>query len=107
VVPTVRFLCELGLLTALAYWGFHTFDGVAGVLVGVGAPIAAAVIWGAFVAPKARWPVAVAVRVVIELVLFGAAVIALVAADQVVSAVVLGVAALWTSLLNAAGESHR
>jgi hypothetical protein len=73
-VLTVRFLCELGLLGALAYWGFHTFEGTLGV------PI--------------------------ELVLFGAAVVALAAADQVVAAVVLGVAALATSLLNVATESH-
>jgi hypothetical protein len=106
LISTVRFLCELGLLAALAYWGFHTFDGVGGVVVGFGAPIVAAAIWGAFAAPKARWPVPVAFRAAVELVLFGAAVVALVAADQVVWAVVLGVAAVSTSLLNAATESH-
>jgi Protein of unknown function (DUF2568) len=56
------------------------------------------------VAPKARWPVPIPTRVVIELVLFGAAVGALVVAGQPVLAVVLGVAALVTSLLNASQQ---
>ena len=70
----------------------------------VGAPLLAAVVWGAWVAPKARWPVPMPVRVVIELVLFGAAVGGLTVAGQPVLAVVLGVAALVTSLLNASQE---
>jgi uncharacterized membrane protein YhaH (DUF805 family) len=102
----LRLLRSEGSATRHAYWGFHTFDGVGGVVVGFGAPIVAAAIWGAFAAPKARWPVPVAFRAAVELVLFGAAVVALVAADQVVWAVVLGVAAVSTSLLNAATESH-
>jgi hypothetical protein len=64
----------------------------------------AAVVWGAWVAPKARWPVPMPVRVVIELVLFGAAVGGLTVAGQPALAVVLGVAALVTSLLNASQE---
>jgi Protein of unknown function (DUF2568) len=51
----------------------------------------AAVVWGAWVAPEARWPVPIPTRVVIELVLFGGAVGALVVAGQPVLAVVLGV----------------
>jgi hypothetical protein len=74
------------------------------VVLGVGAPLLAAVVWGAWVAPKARWPVPIPTRVVIELVLFGAAVGALAVAGQPVLAVVLSVAALTTSLLNASQE---
>jgi hypothetical protein len=43
-------------------------------------------------------------RVAIELILFGAAVSALAVAGQLLAAVVLGVAALATSLLNASQE---
>jgi Protein of unknown function (DUF2568) len=97
VTLTVRFLCELAMLAALAYWGFGTGDGV-------GASLLAAVVWGAVVAPKARWPVPTPTRVVIELVLFGAAAGTLAVAGQPVLAVVLGIAALATSLLNASQE---
>jgi hypothetical protein len=104
VTLTVRFLCELAMLTALAYWGFTVGNGVGTWVLGVGAPLLAAVVWGAWVAPKARWPVPIPTRVVIELIVFGAAVGALAVAGQPVLAVVLGVAALDTSLLNASQE---
>jgi hypothetical protein len=101
---TVRFLCELAMLATLAYWGFQVGDGVGAWLLGIGAPLLAAVVWGVLVAPKARWPVPIPIRVVIELVLFGAAVAALAVAGQPLLAVVLGVAALATSLFNASQE---
>jgi Protein of unknown function (DUF2568) len=104
VTLTVRFLCELAMLAGLAYWGFAVGDGAGAWVLGVGAPLLAAVVWGALVAPKARWPVPIPTRVVVELVLFGAAVGALAVAGQPLAAVVLGVAALATSLLNAAQE---
>jgi O-antigen/teichoic acid export membrane protein len=103
VTLAVRFLCELAMLAALVYWGFTAGDGAGAWLLGVGA-LLAAVVWGALVAPKARWPVPIPVRVVIELVLFGAAVGGLAAAGQPLLAVVLGVAGLATSLLNASQE---
>jgi hypothetical protein len=106
VTLTVRFLCELGILAALAYWGFGLGDGIGAWVLGVGAPLLAAVVWGAFVAPKARWPVPILTRVVIELILFAAAAGALAVAGQPVPAVVLGVVALATSLLNASQERH-
>ena len=101
---TVRFLCELAMLAALAYWGFSVGDGVAAWLLGLGAPLLAAVVWGVLVAPKARWPLPLPVRVAIEVLLFGVAAGALAAAGRPVLAVVLGGAALATSLLNAAQE---
>jgi len=104
VTLTVRFLCELAMLAALAYWGFRTGNGLRAWLLGLGAPLLAAAVWGALVAPKARWPVPIQVRVVIELALYSAAVAAVVAAGQPVLAVVLAVAALATSLLNARQE---
>ena len=104
VTLTVRFLCELALLAALAFWGFAAGDGLGAWLLGLGAPVAAAVVWGAFVAPRARWPVPGPVRVAIELALFAVAAAARAAAGQPVAAVVLGVAGLVTSLLNEAQE---
>jgi hypothetical protein len=104
VTLTVRFLCELAMLAALAYWGFTVGDGIGAGVLGLGAPLVAAVVWGTWVAPKARWPVPIPTRVVIELVLFGAAAGALAVAGQPLAAVVLGVSALTTSLLNASQE---
>ena len=71
VTLTLRFLCELAMLVALAYWGFTFGEGAAAWMLGVGAPLLAAVVWGALVAPKARWSVPISTRVAIELVLSG------------------------------------
>jgi Protein of unknown function (DUF2568) len=106
ITLTVRFLCELAMLAALAYWGFRVGDGVGAWALGIGAPLLAAVVWGAWVAPKARWPVPIPTRVLLELILFGAAAGALAIAGQPLLAVVLGVAALATSLLNAQQEGQ-
>ena len=70
------------MLAALAYWGFTVGDGAGAWALGVGAPLLAAIVWGAWVAPKARWPVPIPTRVAIELILFGAAVGALAVAGQ-------------------------
>ena len=104
VTLTARFLCELAMLAALAYGGFSVSDGGEAWALGVGAPLLAAVVWGALVAPKARWPVPIPTRVVIELILFGVAAGALAVAGLPLAAVVLGAAALVTSLLNASQE---
>jgi hypothetical protein len=85
----LRFLLELAALGALAYWGFTEFDGVAQWLVGLGAPLIAAVVWGRFVSPKASHPATDPERLLLELLVFGAGAAALVAADQVASALVL------------------
>jgi hypothetical protein len=76
---TVRFLLELCMLTALGYWGFKTGDGAAAWLLGLGAPLAAAVVWGLFIAPKATVEVPRAVWIGLQVLLFGAAALALAA----------------------------
>jgi hypothetical protein len=81
----LRFLLELALLAALAYWGWHE----QGVVLAIVLPLLAAVVWGAFVAPKARFPVSVPVRLAIELTLFGLAVAGLFAAGADVLAIAL------------------
>ena len=53
---------------------------------------------------RRRWPVPIPTRVAIELILFGVGTAALAVAGQPMLAVVLGVAVLATSLLNASQE---
>lgn len=101
---TARFLCELAMLAALAFWGYVVGEGPWAWLLGLGAAALAAFVWGTFVAPRARVPVPASVRVQIELVLYAVAAVCLGSAGQPVAAVVLGVAGLVTSLLNDAQE---
>lgn len=50
----VRFLLELCMLAAFAYWGFWIGSGTAGkIVLGIGVPLLAAVLWGLFAARKA------------------------------------------------------
>jgi hypothetical protein len=87
----LRFLLELCALAGLAYWGFHTGVGwLLKTVLGIGAPLLAAVVWGAFVAPKAVVPVSAPVRLGFELAVFAAAVAGLLAARQVGLAGLLG-----------------
>jgi len=88
---TVRFLLELCALAALAWWGFTTGpNALAKVGLGIGAPLLAAVLWGAFVAPNARVTVPWTVRLAVELAVFAAAVAALFAIDRPGLALALG-----------------
>ena len=98
LVLTVRFLLELTALWALGYWGWTQHTGLVRVLLAVGAPLAAATLWGVFRVPgyPREAPVAVRgpVRLLVEAVVFGSATWALYAAGRadwaVVFAVVVG-----------------
>ncbi len=75
----VRLLLELGALAALAVWGWRVGDGVLRVLLAVGAPALAAVVWGTLVAPKAAHRLTDPGRLFVEILVFGAAVVGLAA----------------------------
>ena len=97
---TVAFLAELAALAALASWGWSTGGSTAGrVVLAVAAPAVAAVLWGVFAAPRA--PVRVpALTVLVKVVVFGAAVLALFATGHPVLGILLAAAALLSSLLS-------
>jgi uncharacterized protein DUF2568 len=95
----VRFGLELAALFALGYWGITTGDGaVSKTILGLGAPLVAAVLWALFVSPKARFQSPL-LKVAFELVVFGAAALALVEADRVSLAIVFAVVALIDGVL--------
>ena len=89
----LRFFLELAALAALAYWGFEEFGGLVQWVIGLGAPLVAATVWGTFMSPKASRPTVDPARLVIEFLVFGSGVAALFAADAPVLAVVFAVLA--------------
>ena len=105
-ILAIRLLCELGLLAGLAYWGFTVGEGATTWLLGLGAPAVAAVAWGLFVAPKARYKVSMPIRLSIELDLFILAALALWFAGVPVAGLLLGVLGATTSGLNALTENR-
>ena len=104
VAVSVRFLLELGVLVALGYWGYETGTGAFRYVLAVGAPLAAAVVWGAVVAPKAAFSVSPSVRLAVSLVVFASAVGALYAVDRpALAAAFAAVVVVDTALVYALG----
>jgi hypothetical protein len=77
-----RFVVELCALAALAYWGSHTASGALQWVLGIGAPLAMAVVWGLFMSPKAPMRAHDPVRLLAEIDIFGVAAAALADADR-------------------------
>ena len=97
---TVAFLAELAALAALAVWGWSASGSTATrVLLAVAAAGGAAVLWGVFAAPQAPGQV-LALSVAVKVVVFGAAVLALIATGHPGLAVLLAAAALLSSVLS-------
>jgi hypothetical protein len=95
-----RFLLELSALAATAYWGFSTASGFTQWVLGLGAPLLVAVVWGLFVSPKAKVELPRRAQFAIELLVFAAAAVALVAAGQPLLGIALGAFELISGTLN-------
>jgi len=79
----IRFLLELSMLAAVAYWGFRANPGWAlKIIFGIGLPSLIAVLWGLFIAPKATYPLRGISRLVLELILLGSGAAALFATGR-------------------------
>ena len=88
----LQFFLELFALVSLGYWGFQIGHGmIAKIGLGLGAPLLFALVWGMFMAPRASMRLPDPERLVIELLLFGIAIVALYFVDYSLVAIVLGV----------------
>jgi hypothetical protein len=94
-----RFLLEIVVLVALFLWGMSVSDQLMfQAILGLGAPAIVIVVWALFVAPKASRRLPDPQRLAVEVVVFGAGVLAFLAAGQILLAVLLAAAAglnLW------------
>ena len=69
----LAFLVELAALAVLCAWGFHVGSSTpVRLLLGLGLPLVAALVWGLFAAPRARYDVP-ALRLATKLVVLGGA----------------------------------
>ncbi|MFJ8883289.1 YrdB family protein [Streptomyces sp. NPDC102402] len=88
----LAFVLELVAIGALAWWGFTAPEGVAAsVVLGIGAPAAAVVLWGLFAAPRARFSLPLAGVLAVKTVVLGGGAAAVYGTGHPVAAVVLAV----------------
>lgn len=96
----LAFVLELAALAALAWWGFTAGGNViVHVVLGLGTPVAAMVLWGMFAAPRARFKVALPFVLLVKAVVFGAGALALYGVDRPALAVAFAVVALLNTAL--------
>lgn len=100
VTLIVRFVLELILLFSLGYWGFHLKGSFfLQFVVGLGLPVAAAIVWGLFISPKASGRVPLFAVLIMEAVLFAAAVLCLIQSGFTVFAVIFTAFAVFNRFI--------
>ncbi|WP_069187954.1 YrdB family protein [Bacillus sp. FJAT-27251] len=96
----LRFVLEVCALVALSYWGFHTGKGYFFKFgLGIGAPLIIAIIWGVFGSPAAPIPVHGFIRLILEIAIFGLAIIALYGAGHPSLALIFAILVLINRIL--------
>lgn len=99
VLMTVRFLAEIGMLVAFAWGGWALDDnGALSVVLAVLLPLAAAGVWGRWVAPRSSHRLAEPYRLAVELILFAAAFVLVLGAGPRPQAAFFGLA-VWLAFL--------
>lgn len=97
----LRFLLELAMLAAVAFWGFRAGPSLPlKLLLGLGGPLLFAAVWGVFISPKARYPLSRTSRLALELLLFAIAALLLVIAGRSLLAVLFGGLVLVSSSIH-------
>ena len=75
-IDILAFLCELFAFATLAIWGFASWPFPWNIVVGIGAPVVAILVWALFVSPRAVLAVHPFVRAVVELLVYVSATLA-------------------------------
>jgi hypothetical protein len=92
LVHGVRFACEIAAVVAFVWWGWP----VLGIVLG----IAVILVWGAWVAPKAKRRLPDPLRLLVELGIFALATVAFAEAGQTAVAVGFAAASVLTAGLS-------
>jgi len=102
----IRFLLELAALVAAGIAGASVGSPSLGLVGGIAAAVAFGVLWGLFLAPRARYPQTATFRLVVGTLVMEAAALGLVAAGSVTAGGILAAAILANAVaLAAAGAA--
>ena len=100
LVLTIRFLTELALLAGLAVAGARLGQNVVfSIIEAVVFPVAAAALWGLFIAPRANRRLREPLRFIVEFLLFGATGLVLALSGLLVAGIVVAVAGIGFAAL--------
>lgn len=100
----VRFLLEIFAIVSLGIWGFVAWPLPWNIVVGIGAPALAILLWALFRSPKAVLRVDPFVKAIVELVVMGSAAFAWWNLGQPVVALVFAVVATVSGVINGRRE---
>ena len=101
----LRFLLEIFAVATLGIWGFTMWAlPLPGVIIGIGAPLLAIVLWGLFRSPRAVFHIDVFGRALVEIAVFGAAALAWWDMGQPIVAAVFAVVATVSGVVNGRKE---
>jgi hypothetical protein len=96
----LRFVLEICLIVALAYSGLHiSQNSMLKWILCLLLPVLAATIWGRYIAPRASHPLKRPVRLAVELLLFGSAIVLLYLVGQKAAAAVFAISVVVNELL--------
>jgi hypothetical protein len=94
------FACGLFAFVTLAIWGFATGDFPWNLVYGIGAPLAALLVWALFVSPRAVFAVHPFIRAIVELAVYASATVAWWSLGQLWIGLVFAVVAVTLGLLS-------
>jgi hypothetical protein len=96
----VRLLLEVCALGALGYWGYHaTSNRVINIGFAIGVPLIAAVAWAMLASPNAPADLSGGLKLLVQIIVFGAAALALVATRHLRLATLFTVIAVMNAVL--------
>ncbi len=96
----LAFLLELVAIASFAYWGFNASDStVLKLVLGLGTPILAIVLWGIFAAPQSERRLQGSAYLIFKVIFFALAILALFAAGSLTLGFVFGVAFVINTVL--------
>ena len=98
-IDLLAFACQLFAFATFAIWGFAAWDFPLNLVFGIGAPVAAILLWALFVSPRAVLMVHPFVRALVELFVYASATIAWWSMDQAWVGLVFGVIAVTCGVI--------
>ncbi|WP_098408983.1 YrdB family protein [Paramicrobacterium agarici] len=100
----VRFVLELFAFVSLGLWGFLCFELPWNIVIGIGAPVIAIVLWALFRSPKAVFTMDPFGKAIVEIAVMGTAVFGWWDMGQPIVAAIFAIVAVTSGVINGRRE---